>query len=186
MINSLELTRDIWKELADVSIEAYKASNVLEIMLIKIKSLGGADGPKSPSGVSRASGAPGSGDSANRRPGQPEAIGRGINSGAASSGPSSIFNGTQSSMNAAGYGGLNMGLDSAVTGMNTGTGSGTSTGMGSAAALNFANPMLGFDSVQSPLTMFDNMASSTLDFPDNSFDWVSTPSWASVLTHMRF
>lgn len=184
MINSLERTRDIWKGLADVSIEAYKASNVLEIMLIKIKSLGGADGPKTPPGASRASGPPG--DSANRQLGQSETMGRGMHSGAASSGSSAIFNGAQSSMNAAGYGGLNMGMDAAIAGMSPGTGSGASTGMGSAAVPNFANPMLGFDNVQSPLTMFDNLASSTLDFPDNNFDWVSAPAFASVLACFRF
>jgi hypothetical protein len=175
MINSLELTRDIWKELSDVSIEALKASNVLEIMLIKIKSLGGADGP------TRASGPRGSGDSTNLQPGQPGHLGdmgRSMHSGAAVSGSSTAYNGAQSSMSSNGYGALNMGMDVGITGTNSG-------GMGSATAPNFANPMLGFDSVQSPLTMFDNMASSTLDFPDHSFDWESfenfthTANWGS-------
>ncbi|KAM0509389.1 hypothetical protein ACHAO3_007093 [Verticillium nonalfalfae] len=38
MIGNLELTRDVWKGLADTSIEAFKASKVLEIMLEKIRS----------------------------------------------------------------------------------------------------------------------------------------------------
>ncbi|KAG7134198.1 Trichosetin biosynthesis cluster transcription factor TF23 like protein [Verticillium longisporum] len=38
MIGNLELTRDVWKGLADTSMEAFKASKVLEIMLEKIRS----------------------------------------------------------------------------------------------------------------------------------------------------
>jgi hypothetical protein len=42
MIECLETTRDIWSSLANTSMEAYKASKVLEIMLVKIKSPAGA------------------------------------------------------------------------------------------------------------------------------------------------
>ncbi|KAK3301182.1 fungal-specific transcription factor domain-containing protein [Chaetomium fimeti] len=172
MISSLERTRDIWKGLSDVSIEALKASNILEIMLIKIKSLGGADGPTSSPGTSRASGPRGSGDSAGLRPEHLEAVGRGMPSGPAMSGPSAVFNSVQPSMGMS-FGAPSLGLDVGISGVSPGTGSGTSTGMGSATAPDFSNPMMGFDSVQSPLSMFDNMASSTLDFSDNNFDWES-------------
>ncbi|KAH6845174.1 fungal-specific transcription factor domain-containing protein [Chaetomium sp. MPI-CAGE-AT-0009] len=161
MISSLELTRDIWKELSDVSMEAYKATNILEIMLVKINSLGGQTGRR----VRR-------GHSANLRPEHPGTMGRGMPSGAAMPVSSMAFNGVQPSMNMS-FGAPSLGLDVGIGGMSPGAGSGPSTGMGSATALDFSNPILGFDSVQSPLTMFDNMASSTLDFSDNNFDWES-------------
>lgn len=37
MITAVETARDIWKSLADTSMEAFKASKVIEIMLLKIK-----------------------------------------------------------------------------------------------------------------------------------------------------
>ncbi|KAL2178651.1 fungal-specific transcription factor domain-containing protein [Thermothelomyces heterothallicus CBS 202.75] len=171
MIDRLELTRDIWKELSDTSVDAVKASNILDIMLNKMKRLGGADGPASPMGLSSSSGPLRTGDSGDLLPGQLEATTRGMLSGGSGPGLANTFSGAQSSVNKS-YGDLNLGLNGANAGGGAENGPSTSMGMGSAAPTNFSNPMLGFDSAHSPLTMFDNMANNNLDFSTN-FDWES-------------
>jgi hypothetical protein len=172
MIDSLELTRDIWKGLADMSIEAFKASNILEVMLAKIKRLGGADGPTPPAEMPVAPRPLETrGSAADLQSGHFEAMTRGMIPGGTMSGSSSAFHGSRPSMSTT-YGPLDLNVDTANAGVSPGTGPGTSTGIGSAMAPDFPNPMLGFDGVQSPLTMFDNMTSSSLDFSSN-FDWVS-------------
>jgi hypothetical protein len=151
MIDSLELTRDIWKGLADISMEAVKASNIIEVMLAKIKSSGGADGPTNP--LERLVGAAslGPGVPAELPPEHTAAMTLGM-----------LFGGPAST-----YGVPNLGSDTANAGSNSGIG----PGIGSATAPDFSNPMLGFDGVQSPLSMFDNMASSNIDLTGD-FDWV--------------
>ncbi|KAL2145000.1 hypothetical protein VTI28DRAFT_8229 [Corynascus sepedonium] len=168
MIDRLELTRDIWKELADTSIEALKASNVIEIMLAKIKSLGGADGPVSPTAMSPGSGRLRNGNSGDLLPGL-EAMTRGMPPGELTPGMSTTFTGAQMSED---YGNLDLDLSTANPGHGAQTGSGTSIDMGSATAPDFSNPMLGLNGVQSPLTMFDTMTGNNLDIPAN-FDWES-------------
>jgi len=171
MIDRLELTRDIWKEMADTSIEALKASNVLEVMLVKIKSLGGADGPTSPAVVSSRTGPFGIREPADPQRVRPEATTGGILPAGTMPGASSAFTGAQPTMGTT-YGDLELNLNAANAGGSPGTGPGIGMGIGSTTAPEFSNPMLGFDNVQSPLTMFDNMASSNLDF-SNNFDWES-------------
>jgi hypothetical protein len=178
MIDSLEQTRDIWKGLADISIEAVKASNTLEIMLTKIKSFGGADGPTSPVETPPGSDPAGARGSSERQPERSAAGTLGLLSDGVASGPSAPFNGAQGSLDTT-YGPLNPNLGSATTGLGSGMGSSTSTGIGNIAAPDFSNPMLGFDGGQSPLTMFDSMASHNIDFSTN-FDWVRMCSLPSI------
>jgi hypothetical protein len=170
MIDSLELTRNIWKGMADVSIEAVKASNTLEIMLTKIKSFGGADGPTSPVETPPGAEPAGARGSSEHQPERSATRTLGLLSDGVVSGPSAPFNGAQGPLDTT-YGALNINLGSGSTGLSPGMGSSTSTGIGNVAAPDFSNPMLGFDGGQSPLTMFDNMASHNIDFSTN-FDWV--------------
>lgn len=48
MIGALETARDIWKSISSDSVEAYKAANIIEIMLAKINN---PDPPTAPAGV---------------------------------------------------------------------------------------------------------------------------------------
>lgn len=172
MISSLEVIRDIWKGLGDISIEAFKASNTLEVMLVKIKSFSAADDPISPTERAAVPSAPNSRASAELQPEHSAALTLGMLSGGAMPGPSAAYNvATMPGSMGTTYGRSNMGLDTANAGVSPSTGPSTSTGMGSATALDFSNPMLGFDGAPSPLTMFDNMASNNMDF-SNNFDWV--------------
>jgi hypothetical protein len=164
MIDSLELTRDIWKGLADISMEAVKASNIIEVMLAKIKSSGGADAPTNP--LERPVGAAslGPGIPAELPPEHSAAMTLGMLYGGATSRPSAAFGQTSMGMT---YGVPNLGSDAANAGSNPSIG----PGIRSATAPEFSNPMLGFDGVQSPLSMFDNMASSNINLMGD-FDWV--------------
>jgi hypothetical protein len=173
MISSLEVIRDIWKGLGDISIEAFKASNTLEVMLVKIKSFGAADEPTGPVERAAAPSAPIARVSAELRPEHSAALTLGMLSGGAMPGPSAAYDAATlpGSMGTTTYGRPNVGLDAANAGVSPSTGPSTGTGIGSATAVDFSNPMLGFDGAPSPLTMFDNMASNNMDF-SNNFDWV--------------
>ncbi|SPQ18922.1 f7c43f77-852b-4352-a2f1-027f7165fedd [Thermothielavioides terrestris] len=170
MIVSLELTRDVWKQLADISMEAVKASNTLEIMLAKIKGSGGADGPTSPVERTSASGPLGATGLTALEPEHSAAMTLGMLSEGAMPGSPATLGGPQMSAGAP-YGTLNPSSDPSNTGPGPSTGPGTNMGAG-AAAYEFSNPMLGFDGGQSPLSMFDNMAGGNLDFSTN-LDWDS-------------
>ena len=171
MISCLEVTKDIWNGLGDILIEAFKASRILEVMLAKIRSSGAAEGPAGLAETSAAREAFGARDSAELQPEHSAALTLGMLSGGAMPGPSTAFTGAQTSMSPM-YGILNTGLDTASTGPSPS--SGPSTGIASVAASEFSNPMLGFDIAPSPMTMFDNMASSNMDFSSN-LDWVRIP-----------
>jgi hypothetical protein len=165
MISCLEVTRDIWKGLSDTSIEAFKASNILEVMLVKIKSFEATDQQATSSGLSAASGAFGARGSTELQPEHSAALTLGMLSTGAMSEPSTAFPGTQTAMGPT-YGTLGMGLDAGPSPR-----TGSSTGIPSVPASEFSNPMVGFELAPSPLTMFENMASNNMDFSGN-FDWV--------------
>jgi len=162
MIRSLEVTRDIWKGLADISIEAVKASNTLEVMLVKIKSFGGAGGPTGSAVNPMDSGQLGARGSTELQPEHSAALTLGMLSGGPIPGPSAAFDGVQAPVTT-GYGAPSLSPD----GPNMG-----GVGVGGVVAPEFAGPVLGFDGAPSPLTMFDSMANGNMDFSSN-FDWVS-------------
>lgn len=176
MIDTLELTRDIWKGLADTSIEAFKASNVLDVMLQKIKSLGGADGPRSSAEVPVGPGSHGGGGprgptnlTQEQHPGGVSA--KGMLPGDPIPPSSMAYNGPRSSMGTA-YGIPGLPLGAANSGVSPDSISGTTLGLGTPSTFEYSGPMLGLENIQSPLSMFDSMANSNLDFSGN-FDWVS-------------
>ncbi|KAL2128835.1 hypothetical protein VTI74DRAFT_8581 [Chaetomium olivicolor] len=177
MINNLELTKDVWLGLADTSIEALKAANTLEIMLAKIRSSGGADGPRSPTERAVASGSLGPRNSADLQPEHSAATTLGMPSGATPN-SSAALNGMQGPM-AMAYGSFHPGYDPTSVDPSPGPGPSPSTGMGSVAASDFSNPMLGFEGAPSPLPMFDSMANTNMEFPTN-FDWDSFENYTQT------
>ncbi len=162
MIRSLEVTRDIWRGLADISIEAVKASDTLEVMLVKIKGFGSAAGQPGSGGSCVDSEPLGARGSTELQPEHSAALTLGMLSGGAMPGLSAAFDGAQASASAS-YGAPNLSPE----GPNVG-----GAVVGGVAAPEFAGPIFGFDGAPSPLTMFDNMANSSMDFSSN-FDWVS-------------
>ncbi|KAK4101760.1 hypothetical protein N658DRAFT_566718 [Parathielavia hyrcaniae] len=177
MIDSLERTTEIWKGLADISIEAVKAANTIEIMLTKIKSFGGADGPTSPVERPLAMEPAGAGRSSEPQSKHSTAGTRSM----LSDGPmlAAPFSGESAPVDTP-FGAFNLSVASANAGLSPGMGPGTSSsGMGNLAAPEFSNAMLGFDGGQSPMAMFDTMANSHMDFSSN-FDWDSFDSYTQT------
>lgn len=159
MVNSLELTKDIWKGISDTSMEALKASKALEIMLAKIKS------PSNTSVVGEIS-------STEIRPEHSAAMTLGM-----------LSNGTMpdvpvafSSVRSPG-GTVYPGFDPTLDTGGTGFGLSPSPGIGAALASDFPSVAPGLDGGQSPLSMFGNMTGSGMDLTSD-FDWV----WTSPLT----
>ncbi|KAK4161956.1 fungal-specific transcription factor domain-containing protein [Cladorrhinum sp. PSN259] len=162
MIKSLELTIEIWRELVDSSIEAVKASNVLEVMLAKVKSSAGSSHSRTPPDVTMRTGFFDSADAATMQSEHSAAMSLGMLSGGATPNSSSGFSSIQSP------GGTTYpSLDLDLKGMDA-EGFGLGTGIGTAS--DFSNTTLAMDGVQSPLSMFNSMTSNGMDFGSN-LDW---------------
>ncbi|GAB1311164.1 Pyrrolocin cluster transcription factor fsdR [Madurella fahalii] len=161
MVNSLELTKEIWKGLSDTSIEALKASKVLEIMLAKIKSSASTD-------------VPGAASSSEPQPEHSAAMTLGIlSNGMVHDAPAS-FNSTRSAAGTM-YPGFHPTLDMAGAGFELGT----STGIGATVASDFPSVAPGLDGGQSPLSMFGNMADSSMGLAGD-FDWASFENYTQT------
>ncbi|KAK4229499.1 fungal-specific transcription factor domain-containing protein [Podospora fimiseda] len=171
MISSLELTIGIWRGLVDISIEAVKASNVLEVMLAKIKSSGDTNDSTSPPEVMMRSGFFGSADASAVQPENSAAMSLGMLSSGATSNATSTFNTIQSPGGTT-YGPLDLGLKGL-----DGEGLGLGTGIGTTP--DFSNGTLAMDGIQSPLSMFNNMATTGMDFGGN-FDWDSFENYTQT------
>ena len=171
MISRLELTRDIWKGLADISVDALKASNILDIMLAKIKKSTYEGGAASSPGEPVAAGHP----SAELRREPASAMTLDMVGNGAMPSEATGFSAVQGAA-AAAYTSFDHGLETADVGLGSSTRPSTEAGAGNAAAPGVPNAMLGFDAAQSPLAMFDSMgSSSSMDFSAN-FDWVRMPT----------
>lgn len=165
MISSLELTIDIWRGLVNISIEAVKASNVLEVMLAKIKSSDGTNESRITPEVAMRTGFFGSADAAALQPEHTAAMTLGLLSSGATPNAASAYNAVQSPGGTT-YAPFELGLKSMDAGsIGLGAGIGTTP--------DFSNATLAMDGVQSPLSVFNNMTSAGMDFGTN-FDWVST------------
>ncbi|KAL2261847.1 hypothetical protein VTK26DRAFT_3167 [Humicola hyalothermophila] len=167
MFNRLEMTRDIWRELADISMDAVKASHALDIMLTKIKNSASGD----------ESAAMGTGSTVSQ-PGHSAIVTPGLLSSGTRTNPTVGSNGMQPSVGSA-YRPLNLGFDTANAPLGVSTVSSTSTGIGSMAGPGFSSPVLGLDAAQSPFTLFDNMTSANMDFSTN-FDWDSFDNYTQT------
>ncbi|KAL2269916.1 hypothetical protein VTJ83DRAFT_2100 [Remersonia thermophila] len=174
MIRRLEVTRNIWKTLSECSIEAVKASNILDIMLAKIK---GSEGAEGPTGIpdDRVDSVVMASEKRSSESAYSYTMPPGLPSGtAAVPGPSSIFGGTHPS-SSTGYTPLGISLETPNRGQQ-----GTDTVIGGGVAgLDFATPMMGLGGAQTPLNVFDSMAAGNMDLPV-SFDWESLENYTQT------
>ena len=163
MVSSLEMTRGIWKGLAEssnTSMEAVKASNILEVMLQKLKRPSGQGGEN--------------GQTSREAPTQPLFTGEEMQpehsaamtlnmlSGGVMAVPPAVTDTIQSPGGTT-YTGFDMGLGSSASG----SGSGMTPDFGNDTT------MIGGEGPASPFTsMFNGMTGNGMDFTA-SFDWVS-------------
>jgi hypothetical protein len=150
MVRTLEVTKDIWEGLADGSVEAFKAYNMLRIVLDKIRA------PSPGRDATTSGSAPTKSDLFSASPAlQPEhsaAMTLGMLSGGMTPNTAALFNSVQSP------GGTSYPtIDPALTGDGVPT--------------DFAQEMIpNFDNPGSPFALFNGL-SDTMDFTTN-FDWV--------------
>lgn len=172
MIHSLELTIEIWKGLVDISMEAVKASKVLEVMLTKIKSCVRPDDQSSSPEVQMRTNFFGLADPDRLQPEHSAAMTLGMLSSGSTPGMASAFSTIQSPGGTT-YGALDMDLKGTAAG-------GMALDTEASTTSDFANTTLGMDGVQSPLSMFSSMANSGMDFGGN-FDWDSFENYAQTV-----
>jgi len=160
MLQTLETSQRIWNESAGTSMEAYKASNIIAIMLEKVKSppKKPEEGPTTAEMFSRF-------DEENLKPEHSAAMSLGMLSGGLTPNSAAIFNNSMAqSPRGTTYVNydLNMGDSSATTGLTP----------------NFpadpSNPFASLNSVASPFSVFGNTGAGTgmMEVPAN-LDWVS-------------
>jgi hypothetical protein len=153
MIKTLEDVGDIWSNLSQESVEAFKAWNILRIMLEKIKNPeptpAGTCAP--PAQAENLFGNFGSGD---MQPEHTAAITLGMLSGGLAP------NGSFQSPGGTAYPNLDLG-------MTMGTGAGLSS------TLDFQPDVGGANNEASPFSMFTNLGSNSNMALDQNFDWVS-------------
>ncbi|KZL70176.1 fungal specific transcription factor domain-containing protein [Colletotrichum tofieldiae] len=147
MTSSLERTKDIWAGLADGSIEAYKASKILEIMLQKIKS------PIAEEEAFKGDSFPSFDSSPEMEPEHNAAMTLGMLSGGMTPNTAAAIESSLQASNNFG-GGMDFGVSLPMTGM----------GM----TPNFQGDF-GVNNAGSPFSMFTNFEAGA-DFPAN-FDW---------------
>ncbi|OLN88734.1 putative transcriptional regulatory protein C1F7.11c 1 [Colletotrichum chlorophyti] len=146
MITNLELTRNIWKGLADGSIEAYKASKVLDIMMEKIKSPDAGQEPFKTEMFASFDSGP------EMQPEHNAAMTLGMLSGGMT--PNTAAAIENSMQGVSNFGGMDFGVSLPMTG----------TGM----TPNYSGD-LNMNNAGSPFSMFTNLEAGA-DFPAN-FDW---------------
>jgi hypothetical protein len=164
MFSRLELTRDIWKGLADSSIDALKASNILDIMLAKMK---GSENPdaaikSSPESSGHERNFTNLGSNTTCSSALPPPISSGT--AASLSGPVSLFDGPEVPMD---FPSVGVNLEPTAKG----GGQAAEAIAGGISGLEFSNPVLNLGSGQSPLNILDSMGVGNMDLP-GSFDWV--------------
>ncbi|KAF6808140.1 fungal specific transcription factor domain-containing protein [Colletotrichum sojae] len=158
MISNLEKTREIWKGLADTSIEAYKATKVLDIMLEKIKS------PSPEAEPTKSEMYPGFGGFADVQPEHNAAMTLGMLSGGMTPNTAAAIESSMQPQSS--FGGMDFGVPLPMSG----------TGM----TPNFSGGDFNMTGVASPLSMFSNLENSA-DFPAN-FDWNAFESFTQNAT----
>ena len=160
MINSLEVTRDIWKGLPDSSMESVKASNILELMLQKIKQPQSRQGPTDQEAMTKSTNPFTSLSSAELKPEHSAAMTLGMLSGGMSPNTATALNAVQSPGNAV-YPPMELG-------------GGFSFPAGSSElSPDFSTEALGLENnVGSPFSLINNMGNN-MDFTTTNFDWVS-------------
>jgi hypothetical protein len=160
MVQALETSLQIWKESAEASMEAYKASNILEIMLQKLKCPKGqsTDGTTTAEVFAQF-------DEENLKPEHSAAMTLGMLSGGLSPNTAAMFNNSVAqSPGGTRYGNIDMNMgDSSV-----------STGLTPNFQMDPSNPFASMNNPASPFSVFGNPGASAgmMDAPAN-LDWVS-------------
>ncbi|KAK3394849.1 hypothetical protein B0H63DRAFT_59616 [Podospora didyma] len=177
MVSALELTRSIWDGLASGSMEAVKASKILEIMLEKLQSPSpfrhdststtGTTCSTSSAEVPGLNGLPKPTDPAEMRPEHSAAVTLGMLAGAMPPSPPDVFHMVQSPGGTT-YTAIDPALASSIV------------GSGITGAPDFAGEALGVEGAASPFSMFNNMASSSMDFTSSNFDWDSFENYTQT------
>ncbi|KAF4633065.1 hypothetical protein G7Y89_g5061 [Cudoniella acicularis] len=165
MLKALETSQEIWKQSAETSMEAYKASNILGIMLEKLKCPKGqpAEGPTTTTEAFAQF------DEDNLRPEHSAAMTLGMLSGGLTPNSAAMFGSTAQSPGGTRYANMDMSMAD----------SSGSTGL---TPNNFAmeniNPFAAMNSVASPFSVFNNASSGTgmMDVPAN-LDWEAWDSY---------
>ncbi|KAJ0355094.1 hypothetical protein KNSL1_000813 [Colletotrichum chrysophilum] len=151
MLSNLEITKGIWQGLADTSMEAFKATKVLDIMLEKIKNPNpGADGADAMKGEQFSS----FDSSPEMQTEHNAAMTLGMLSGGMTPNTAAAIESTMQAQNT--FGGMDFGVALPLTG----------TGMTPSYS---GGGDFGMNGVGSPLSMFTNLEAGG-DFPAN-FDW---------------
>ena len=158
MLQALETSQRIWKESADSSMEAYKASSVLGIILEKVNCSKSKPAEPTTAEVFAQF------DEENLKPEHSAAMTLGMLSGGLSPNTAAIFNNMAQSPGGTRYGSIDMNMGDAST----------STGLTPNFSMDTANPFGNLNSVASPFSVFGNAGSGTgmMDVPAN-LDWVS-------------
>lgn len=169
MVNILEFTMTIWKGLADGSMEATKASQILDIMLKKINQP--CSGPANPAS-SAASGRAdvfADGPGTDLHPDHSAAMTLGMLSGGMSPNTAAALNSIQSP------GGTSYPMDLGSILSPPITSAGPPTGMS-----DFSGAMYGLPNPGSPFSSMFGADPSTMDFTATNFDWDSIENYAQT------
>lgn len=174
MLQALESSMQIWKGSAESSMEAYKASSILGIILekLKVSKNKAAAGPTTAEVFAQF-------DDENLQPEQSAAMTLGMLSGGLSPNTAAIFNSVSESPGGTRYSHVDM---------NMGNSSSSGTGMTPNFPMDMSNPF-GINSVASPFSVFGNAQSGAgmMDVPAN-LDWVcyKSPPQINACRQIRY
>ncbi|RDW95299.1 hypothetical protein BP5796_01062 [Coleophoma crateriformis] len=164
MLKALETSQEIWKGSSETSMEAFKASRILGIMLEKLNNARQArqDGPTTSAEVFAQF------DEENLKPEHSAAMTLGMLSGGLSPNSAAVFNNLGQSPGGTRYGNLDMTMNDASG----------STGLTPNYGLDSTNPFSNFNSVASPFSIFNNAESGQgmMDMPAN-LNWEAWDSY---------
>ena len=160
MLQALETSQRLWKESAETSMEAYKAYNIIGVMLDKLRSSQKEQqkGPTTSEVFAQF-------DEENLKPEHSAAMTLGMLSGGLSPNTAAIFNNASvQSPRGTNYGNFDMTMGD----------SSASTGMTPNFSMDTSNPFASLNSVASPFSVFGNTGGAAMmDVPAN-LDWVSS------------
>jgi hypothetical protein len=158
MLQVLETSQHIWNESAESSMEAYKASHIIGIMLEKLKCSKNqqTEGPTTSEVFAQF-------DEENLKPEHSAAMTLGMLSGGLSPNSATIFNNMAQSPGGTRYANIDMSMGD----------SSASTGLTPNFQIDQSNPFASLNSVSSPFSVFGNTSNGAgiLDMPAN-LDWV--------------
>ena len=166
MFQALETSQQIWIESAETSMEAFKASQIIGIMLEKLKSTK----KQQPEGLTTSE-VFAQFDEENLKPEHSAAMTLGMLSGGLSPNSAAMFNSMAQSPGGARYGNIDMSMGD----------SSASTGLTPNFQMDQSNPFGSLNSVPSPFSVFGNTGSNSgiMDMPTN-LDWVGLEWWGEV------